>query len=216
MKKIFLLIVLVLCLVGCNDKKVSLSNDVNVVYKKDKDLDYLIDKNYKEYVLSNGDLYFAKWVEVNLNNEEVDNLNLTLKNNILLNTKGFIIENNKVNKGNIVSYRSYVSKKYLSIVEDTVSYFNGTYGNKNTKVYNIDIKTGVIMDDAKLLRIFEEEVEDIYEEIRESRILDADYVAMYVRNNGYNLYVDEYGRLVVLFEYVSDDETIEKELILED
>jgi len=133
-----------------------------------------------------------------------------------LNTKGFIIENNKVNKGNIVSYRSYVSKKYLSIVEDTVSYFNGTYGNKNTKVYNIDIKTGVIMDDTKLLRIFDEEVEDIYEEIRESRIPDADYVAMYVRNNGYNLYVDEYGRLVVLFEYVSDDETIEKELILED
>ena len=161
-------------------------------------------------------MYFAKWVEVNLNNEEVDNLNLTLKNNILLNTKGFIIENNKVSKGNIVSYRSYVSKKYLSIVEDTVSYFNGTYGNKNTKVYNIDIKTGVIMDDAKLLRIFDEEVEDIYEEIRESRIPDADYVAMYVRNNGYNLYVDEYGRLVVLFEYVSDDETIEKELILED
>ena len=104
----------------------------------------------------------------------------------------------------------------MSIVEDTVSYFNGTYGNNNTKVYNIDIKTGVIMDDAKLLRLFEEEVEDIYEEIRESRIPDADYVAMYVRNNGYNLYVDEYGRLVVLFEYVSDDETIEKELILED
>lgn len=216
MKKIIILVVLLLCLVGCDDKKISIKPEDIIVYKKDKDLDYLIDKNYKEYVLSNGDLYFAKWIEVNLDNEEMDNLNLTLKNNILLNTKGFVIENNKVTKGNIVNYRSYVSKKYLSIVEDTVSYFNGTYGNKVIKVYNIDIKTGVVIEDSKLLKLFDEEVEDIYEEIRESKIPDADYVAMYVKNNGYNLYVDEHGRLVLLFDYVSDDETIEKELILED
>ena len=216
MKKIVILVILLLCLVGCNDKKISREPEDKVVYKKDNSLEYLVDKSYKEYILSNGDLYFSQYPEINLDSEEMNNLNLTLKNNILLNVKGFVIEDNKVIKGNIVKYRSYVSNKYISIIEDNVSYFNGTYGNKVTKVYNVDIKTGVIIDNYKLLKLYDEDEEDIYEEIRESNIVDSDYVAMYVRNNGYNLYVDDKGNLVLLFEYVNDDETIEKELILED
>jgi hypothetical protein len=216
MKKIIILIVLVLCLVGCNDKKVSFKKPDKIVNKIDQTKPYLESKKYKEYVLSNGDLYFAEWTEVNLDNEEMSNLNLTLKNNILLSTKSFEVLDNKVTKGSIVNYRSYISRNFLSIVEETKSYFNGIYGSTITKVYNIDIKTGVIVDNTKLLRYFEEEEEDIYEEIRESRIPDADYVAMYVRNNGYNLYVDAQGRLVLLLEYVNDDETIKKELVLED
>ena len=216
MKKIFVLIVLLLCLVGCNDKKVSKHENREIVDKIDNNKDYVINKSYKEYILGIGDLYFSQYPEINLKSDEVDNLNLTFKNNILLNAKGFEIIDGKVNKGTIVNYKYYVSKNYISVIEESKTYFNGIYGSVKTKVYNIDIKYGVLVDNNELMKKYDFDEEEIFEELSESKIYDADYVLMYVRNNGYSLYVNDYNQLILLFEYVSDDGEVKKELVLED
>ena len=120
MKKLFVLIVLLLCLVGCDDKKIEEEPENVVVTKKDENKDYFIPQTYKAYVLIDGRSYNASWLDINLNSEEMSNLSLTLKNNILLNTKGFEMIDGKVVKGTIVEYKYYEGVNYLSIVENWI------------------------------------------------------------------------------------------------
>ena len=214
MKKLFVLIVLLLCLVGCDDKKIEEEPENVIVTKKDENKDYLMPQTYKTYVLSDGRSYNASWLDINLNSEEMSNLNLTLKNNILLNTKGFEMIDGKVVKGTIVEYKYYEGVNYLSIVEESVSFFNNTYGSTTYNVYNIDISKGIIVDNDTLLSSFNKTEEDIFNSLRNSDISDSDYVIMYIKNNGYNLYVNSDNKLVLSFVYVNDEEEIKKELVL--
>ena len=214
MKKLFVLIVLLLCLVGCDDKKIEEEPENVVVTKKDENKDYFIPQTYKAYVLSDGRSYNASWLDINLNSEEMSNLSLTLKNNILLNTKGFEMIDGKVVKGTIVEYKYYEGVNYLSIVEESVSFFNNTYGSTTYNVYNIDISKGIIVDNDTLLSSFNKTEEDIFNSLRNSDISDSDYVIMYIKNNGYNLYVNSDNKLVLSFVYVNDEEEIKKELVL--
>ena len=214
MKKLFVLIVLLLCLVGCDDKKIEEEPENVVVTKKDENKDYFILQTYKAYVLSDGRSYNASWLDINLNSEEMSNLSLTLKNNILLNTKGFEMIDGKVVKGTIVEYKYYKGVNYLSIVEESVNFFNNTYGSTTYNVYNIDISKGIIVDNATLLNSFNKTEEDIFNSLRNSDISDSDYVIMYIKNNGYNLYVNSDNKLVLSFVYVNDEEEIKKELVL--
>ena len=214
MKKLFVLIVLLLCLVGCDDKKIEEEPENVVVTKKDENKDYFILQTYKAYVLSDGRSYNASWLDINLNSEEMSNLSLTLKNNILLNTKGFEMIDGKVVKGTIVEYKYYEGVNYLSIVEESVNFFNNTYGSTTYNVYNIDISKGIIVDNATLLNSFNKTEEDIFNSLRNSDISDSDYVIMYIKNNGYNLYVNSDNKLVLSFVYVNDEEEIKKELVL--
>ena len=214
MKKLFVLIVLLLCLVGCDDKKIEEEPENVIVTKKDENKDYLMPQTYKTYVLSDGRSYNAIWLDINLNSEEMSNLSLTLKNNILLNTKGFEMIDGKVVKGTIVEYKYYEGVNYLSIVEESVSFFNNTYGSTTYNVYNIDISKGIIVDNDTLLSSFNKTEEDIFNSLRNSDISDSDYVIMYIKNNGYNLYVNSDNKLVLSFVYVNDEEEIKKELVL--
>ena len=52
--------------------------------------------------------------------------------------------------------------------------------------------------------------------VRNSKVEDADYVVMYIKNNGYLLYINDEDELVLLYDYVSDDKELKKELILVD
>ena len=214
MKKLFVLIVLLLCLVGCDDKKIEEEPENVIVTKKDENKDYLMPQTYKTYVLSDGRSYNASWLDINLNSEEMSNLSLTLKNNILLNTKGFEMVDGNVIKGTIVEYKYYEGVNYLSIVEESVNFFNNTYGSTTYNVYNIDISKGIIVDNDTLLSSFNKTEEDIFNSLRNSDISDSDYVIMYIKNNGYNLYVNSDNKLVLSFVYVNDEEEIKKELVL--
>lgn len=214
MKKLFVLIVLLLCLVGCDDKKIESEPENVVVTKINEDMGYFIPQTYKSYVLSDGSSYNASWLEINLNSEEMSNLSLTLKNNILLNTKGFEIIDSRVVKGTIVDYKYYEGTNYISVVEESTSYFNDSFGSSSYKVFNIDVKKGIIIDDSALLSSFSMTEDDLFNYLKSSGITDADYVSMYIKNNGYNVYVNDDNKLVLLFVYVSDEEEIKKELVL--
>lgn len=213
MKKLFVLILLLLCLVGCDDKKIEEESEDVVVTKINEHMGYFMPQNYKSYLLSNGRGYNASWLDINLTSEEMSNLSLTLKNNILLNTKGFEIIDGKVVKGTIVEYKYYEGDNYLSIVEESVNFFNNTYGSISYKVYNIDILKGIIVDNDTLLESFNKTEDDIFDHLRDSDIKDSDYTIMYIKNNGYNLYVNNDNKLVLSFVYVSDEEEIKKELV---
>ena len=214
--KIVLLLILLLMIVGCEKKKDDTSTDT-VVGKISEDLDYVLTDVYNEYTLSNEDKYTAQILSINLDTVELSNLSMTLKNNIYLSTKGFKYnENNEVINGDIITYKYYESDTYISIIEYNTDYFNETYGTIVNKVYVINKLYGDIYDNNDLLELYDISEEDIYDKVRNSKVEDADYVVMYIKNNGYLLYINDKDELVLLYDYVSDDKELKKELILVD
>lgn len=209
---------MLLCMiVGCEDKKVEEKEPVVAVDKISDELDYVLVTYYKDYKLSNGDSYKAETLSINLDTEEMSNLSMTLKNNIYLTTKEFKLnENNEVTNGSLISYKYYESDKYISIIEEDKNYFNNMYGNVVNKTYVINKTTGEVLDNDNILSLYKLEEQDIYDKVKKSEVEEADYVVMYIKNNGYLLYINDKDELVLMYDYVSDEEEIKKELILVD
>jgi hypothetical protein len=204
-------------IVGCEDKKVEDKEHVVAVDKISDELDYVLVTYYKDYKLSNGDSYKAETISINLDTEEMSNLSMTLKNNIYLTTKEFKLnENNEVTNGSLISYKYYESDKYISIIEQDKNYFNNMYGNVVNKTYVINKTTGEVLDNDNILNLYKLEEQDIYDKVKKSEVEEADYVVMYIKNNGYLLYINDKDELVLMYDYVSDEEEIKKELILVD
>jgi hypothetical protein len=156
-------------------------------------------------------------MSINLDTEEMSNLSMTLKNNIYLTTKEFKLnENNEVTNGSLISYKYYESDKYISIIEEDKNYFNNMYGNVVNKTYVINKTTGEVLDNDNILSLYKLEEQDIYDKVKKSEVEEADYVVMYIKNNGYLLYINDKDELVLMYDYVSDEEEIKKELILVD
>lgn len=207
---------MLLCMiVGCEDKKIEDKEHVVAVDKISDELDYVLVTYYKDYKLSNGDSYKAETMSINLDTEEMSNLSMTLKNNIYLTTKEFKLnENNEVTNGSLISYKYYESDKYISIIEEDKNYFNNMYGNVVNKTYVINKTTGEVLDNDNILSLYKLEEQDIYDKVKKSEVEEADYVVMYIKNNGYLLYINDKDELVLMYDYVSDEEEIKKELIL--
>lgn len=215
--KIIVLLMLLCMIVGCEDKKVEEKEPVVAVDKISDELDYVLVTYYKDYKLSNGDSYKAETLSINLDTEEMSNLSMTLKNNIYLTTKEFKLnENNEVTNGSLISYKYYESDKYISIIEEDKNYFNNMYGNVVNKTYVINKTTGEVLDNDNILSLYKLEEQDIYDKVKKSEVEEADYVVMYIKNNGYLLYINDKDELVLMYDYVSDEEEIKKELILVD
>lgn len=216
--KIILLLILLCMIVGCEDKTTNEDNNYEVSVNKISDeLDYVITSFYREYTLSNGDTYKADYLTINLDTEELSNLSMTLKNNIFLNTKEYKLnENNEVTSGTLISYKYYETDRYISIIESDTNYFNNTYGGVVNKTYVINKTNGDIYDNESLLCLFKLEENDVYDKVKKSKVEEADYVAMYIKNNGYLLYINDKDELVLMYDYVSDDKELKKELILVD
>ena len=209
---------MLLCMiVGCEEKKVEEKEYVVAVDKISDELDYVLVTYYKDYKLSNGDSYKAETLSINLDTEEMSNLSMTLKNNIYLTTKEFKLnENNEVTNGSLISYKYYETDRYISIIESDTNYFNNTYGSVVNKTYVINKTTGEVLDNDNILSLYKLEEQDIYDKVKKSEVEEADYVVMYIKNNGYLLYINDKDELVLMYDYVSDEEEIKKELILVD
>ena len=90
------------------------------------------------------------------------------------------------------------------------------YGNVVNKTYVINKTTGEVLDNDNILNLYKLEEQDIYDKVKKSEVEEADYVVMYIKNNGYLLYINDNDELVLMYDYVSDEEEIKKELILVD
>ena len=116
----------------------------------------------------------------------------------------------------LLSYKYYESDKYISIIEEDKNYFNNMYGNVVNKTYVINKTTGEVLDNDNILNLYKLEEQDIYDKVKKSEVEEADYVVMYIKNNGYLLYINDKDELVLMYYYVNDEEEIKKELILVD
>lgn len=221
MKYILILFMLIIS-VGCKKEvEVQMKEEsvplVEKVEKVDNNKDYVEVIKYRGYLLDNDQPFDANYLNINLKSDIIDNLNMTLKNNVIVNSKNYVMLGDrevKLTKGNLINYEYFISGKYLSIIETTYQYNAGQYRELKNMIYVVDIDYGKLFDNDSLLREFQMTSSDVIEKIRTSGIQDADYIAMYVRNNGYKLYINKDGKLVVNYLYESDNGGIKNELVL--
>lgn len=219
-QRLFLLIVIVLMLFSCtnkNEEKENLQNsevEIKEVKKIDDLKEYVYFTNYKNLILDNGNEYILKNAYVNLDSEEVKTINLELKNFVLKSYKNLGIENKKVIYGNVISYDYYITEEYISLLQHSSYYINGSLGVANTNIYVINIKNGKIVDNNELMNKFDLTEEKIYEKVRKN--LDSDDVEYSIMNmkNNYSLYINNDNKLVLSFIEINNEEEIKRELIL--
>lgn len=219
-QRLFLLIVIVLMLCSCtnkNEEKENLQNsevEIKEVKKIDDLKEYVYFTDYKNLILDNGNEYILKNAYVNLDSEEVKTINLELKNFVLKSYKNLGIENKKVIYGNVISYDYYITEEYISLLQHSSYYINGSLGVANTNIYVINIKNGKIVDNNELMNKFDLTEEKIYEKVRKN--LDSDDVEYSIMNmkNNYSLYINNDNKLVLSFIEINNEEEIKRELIL--
>ena len=112
MKKVLIIAFSLLLLVGCNKKEEVVEKKEPVVKftleKIDNDKDYVYFSNYKEVVFKD-DRYLYKYPVVNIKGNDIENLNLELKNFVINSFKDAEIYENKLSSGNIIDYKEYVT-----------------------------------------------------------------------------------------------------------
>lgn len=216
MKKVCIFVILLMMLSGCTLSKNKENNiEDNSVGKIDVNKDYVNETLFKSYKLSNGEDYDAKYIDININSDGVKQFNERLKNNIV-NNSTLEIKKNKIIKGNIITYEKYVSKEFVTIIENVDSYFEGNIVSSISNYYIFDIMYGKIYNNDGLLEYFHLEEEDLFNKLSKSDVEDIDYITMYVKNNGYYLYVDENGKLIMEYVFVGDNGEEKNKLIIKD
>lgn len=222
MKKIAILILFFLLLCSCEKKDVKEINHEdevieNKVIKKindDKDYAYLID--YKNFVLDNGNEYGLKLLEINLNSDDARNINLEIKSFVNNSYKKFQYVNDMISSGNIIDYVYFINNEIISVIIKNNYYVNKMYVVDKDTVYNIDIKTGENIENIDLLKKYELTEDSLYEYVRGHAVSDdIEFTIMNIKQEGYNLYVNDSNNLVMIYYEVFNDEIIRKELIIE-
>lgn len=218
MKKVVLLFLCLFLVIGCKDEKKTIENKVEekkfVLEKVDSNKDYVYFNNHKEVELSSGK-YVFKYPIINIKSEEIDNLNLELKNFVIRSYKDSEIYENYLNSGNIVNYDYYVTDEYISIVQSSYYYIDGMIGEHSDKVYVVSLKNGKIISNDKILDNHGINEETLYE-LLESKIVSDDiaYTLKSIKDNGYSLYINDSDKLCIIFYEITDEEEIRKELVL--
>lgn len=218
MKKVVILFICFFFIAGCNKKenveKVQKKDEVFIVEKIDVNEDYVYYKNYKEVNMSTG-VYVYKYPVINIKSDEIENLNLELKNFIVRSYKDAGIYNGYLNSGNIVDFKYCITDGYISIVNSYYYYIDGMVGEYSDDVYVISLKTGKLVNNSDILKYLNMTEESFYE-LLESKLETDDiaYSIMNVKKNGYSLYLNEDNKLCVIFYEITDEEEQRKELVL--
>lgn len=219
MKKVLIIAFSLLLLVGCNKKEEVVEKKDPVVEftleKIDNDKEYVYYSNYKEVVFKD-DRYLYKYPVVNIKGNDIENLNLELKNFVINSFKDAEIYENKLSSGNIIDYKEYVTDEYVSIVMDYYTYIDGIVGDLSTNAYVVSLNNGKILSNEKLLKLYNYTEDSFYKKLEQ--IIDSEDIAYSIRNikdNGYNLYVNDKNKLCVIYYELTDFDVIKKELIFD-
>lgn len=219
MKKVFIIAFCLLLLVGCNKKE-------EVVEKKEPVVDFVLEKidSSKEYVYYSDyrevvfkeENYLYKYPVVNIKGNDIENLNLELKNFVINSFKESEVYENKLSSGDIIDYKDYVTDAYISIVMNYYTYIDGIVGDLSSNTYVVSLSSGKILSNEKLLELYDFTEESFYKELEKN--IDSEDVAYSIKNikeNGYNLYVNDKGKLCVIYYELTDFDEIKKELIFD-
>ena len=119
MKKVFIIAFCLLLLVGCNKKEEVVEKKESVVdfvlEKIDSSKEYVYYSDYREVVFKEEN-YLYKYPVVNIKGDDIENLNLELKNFVINSFKESVVYENKLSSGDIIDYKDYVTDAYISIV----------------------------------------------------------------------------------------------------
>lgn len=218
MKKVLLLFLCLFLVIGCKEKESLLGEENNldsfVLEKIDDTKDYVYFQEYKKLVLGIGD-YTLGYMVINIQSEDVDNVNLELRSFVIKSYRDMSIYNDVISQGNIISYDSFVTDCYVTILQKYYPYIDGVVGEETVHVYVVSLETGKVLDNAALLEAFQMSEETLYSKIE--ACIDSDdvsYTMMRIKKDGYTLYVNDSNQLVVLYYEVDDMDSIKKELVL--
>lgn len=216
-KMFFFLVFCLFILSGCSKKENNQHNVENSTKfeKKDQNKDYIYFDEVKTLLLNNGDKYVIQYPIVNFTTEESNSVNLELKSVVNKNYRALIIENDKVQSGNILMFESFESDKYVSLVQTKKYYLNGSYLNDNVETYVFSKENGALLPKEKLLESFNYDENSFFEKV--STKLDSDdvsYSLMMIKQSDYRLYVKNNKLILVYYDTDNENET-KKEMIIE-
>ena len=218
MKKVWLIVCVLLLVVACGKKNTNeeTKEDENFVLKLvDEDKPYVYSDVVESYVLSNGDKYDLEMIYVNLNSVDASNVNMELRSFINKSYKNYVVENDKLKSGNIISYNYFKTDDYLSLVVNYKFLINNKFNDDKSMVYVLSLDKGKILKNKDLLSNYSLTEEELYKQIEDTiESEDSLYTMKSIKDNGYYLYVNNDNKLVVLFYENTDEESIKKELIL--
>ena len=178
--------------------------------KIDSSKEYVYYSNYWEVVFKEEN-YLYKYPVVNIKGNDIENLNLELKNFVINSFKESEVYENKLSSGDIIDYKDYVTDAYISIVMNYYTYIDGIVGDLSSNTYVVSLSSGKILSNEKLLELYDFTEESFYKELEKN--IDSEDVAYSIKNikeNGYNLYVNDKGKLCVIYYELTDFDEIKK------
>lgn len=219
MKKVILVFLCLLLLVGCKDEEIKVEEVIPkdeefIVEKITSDKDYVYLNKYKEVNLG-GESYLFEYPIINVKSDDIDNVNLELKSFVINAYNESTIIDGRFVEGKVVSYKYYVIDKYISVVQTYYEYIDGIVGEHFDNVYVVSLDNGKVVNNTTLLSDFGYTEDDFYD-VLEDKIESEDiaFTIMNIKNNGYKLYVDNDGKINVIYYEITNDEEIKKELVL--
>lgn len=222
LKKLLLILFFLLILGGCKKNEAVIDNNIDnaeekfVLEKNDENKDFIYLENYRELKLVDGSTYLLQNAVINIKSEDVLNVNLELSSFVKKSFKDMVIDGNVLKQGNIVGYTNSNTSKYVSVIQKYYPYINGVMGEEKTNVYVVSKETGRIVSKEEILKDYGYSEDSFFEKL-ENKLDSEDvlYTMMNIKNNGYDLYINNESRLVAIYYEVSEDESIRKELILD-
>jgi len=217
MKKIILCTICLLLLVGCSKTEQN-NNDNNEnnfkIEKIDENKDIVYFNEYKKLIYNNQDYSLGYYV-INLVGDNIDNVNLELKSFVTKAYKNMELTDDVVNKGYVINNSYHITDEYISIIQSYYPYLDGVMGEEDDNVYVISLKNGKVLDNKSVLKDFDMDEDKMYEKL-ESLIdsEDVSYTIMNIKKNGYNLYVNDDSKLVIIYYEVTDLDSERKEIIV--
>lgn len=219
MKKGFICLLCFLFLCGCshNKENVQDNNDKQekfVLEKINNNYDYVYLDTYYNLKL-NGNYYNLDNLIINVNSEDVLNVNLELKSFVTKSYQKMVIDNNEIVEGTIIDYKYYVTDKYISILQLFYPYINGEKGEESVNIYVVSLDNGKVLNNEDILKCFELSEDGLMNKI-ETNINSEDimYTMMNIKEEGYDLYINNDNKLVVSYYEVTDINSIRKDLVL--
>lgn len=218
MKKFIILLITITLLTGCgkNDNKtkgIDNNSEEQTLSKLDDNKDRVYYAVYRNIIIDN-EAYELLIPTINLNSQDVNNVNLELKTFVGATYTNFSLDGNKLIFGNVISYDEYSYENYVTIKQNYSFYYDNSYMSNYSNIYTIDYEKGKLMTNDNLLKMYDLSEEALFDYLSENiDSLETEYILMNIKNDGYRLYINNDGKLVINYLEKDNDNEIEKELI---
>lgn len=218
MKKFIILLITITLLTGCgkNDNKtkgIANNSEEQKISKLDDNKDKVYYAVYRNIMIDN-ETYELLIPTINLNSQDVNNVNLELKTFVGATYTNFSLDGNKLISGNVISYDEYSYENYVTIKQNYSFYYDNSYMSNYSNIYTIDYEKGKLMTNDNLLKMYDLSEEALFDYLSENiDSLETEYILMNIKNDGYRLYINNEGKLVINYLEKDNDNEIEKELI---